>query len=88
MWQKVNLNDKIRIKRTPEVDAIILEEHEEFWQAANPEILEIRPLPYILTQDTEYYEMELWSYMNQFGKYFFNGADVPDELINIELQVK
>ena len=88
MWQKVNLNDKVRIKRTPEVDAIILEEYEDFWSRARPEMLEIRPLPYVLTQDSEYYELELWSYMNQFGKYFFNGADVPNELINIELEVQ
>lgn len=88
MWLTVNLNDKVRIKRTPEVDAIIQEEYEDFWRDANPEILEIRPIPYILTQDSEYYELELWSYMNQYGKYFFNGTDVPLELINIELETQ
>ncbi len=87
MWQKVNLNDKVRIKRTPEVDAIIQEEYEDFWKSANPELLKINPVPYILSQETEYYEIELWAYMNQYGKYFFNGANVPNELINIELEV-
>lgn len=88
MFVKVNLNDTVRFKRTPEVDSFMQKIYEDYWTKFNPAYLESNPKPYPLTYDSEYHELNLWSFMADFGSYMYNGnIYLPSELVNIELDI-
>ena len=78
-WIDFNINDYVKVKLTEKGKYIYDHRYDE----TNIELLkrEITPIvPIKLEYDEEgYTEFQLWHLMEIYGKYLFNGCDIPFE---------
>lgn len=74
---RLNLNSTVRFKLTDKGRELHKYDFEEFWNYRNrPASVVYRPLK----EDEEgYSKMQLWDFMNIFGKYISLGCELPVE---------
>ena len=79
---RLNLNSTIRFKLTDKGRELHKYDYDEFWSyhSNRPTSVVYRPLE----EDEEgYSKMQLWDFMNIFGKYIILGCELPVEEANI-----
>ena len=85
---KINLNDKIKVKLT----ALGVQIHFNHYNKVNTDykrqIIKLQNCRPVIDEEG-YTEYQLWEFMNIFGNYLYNGAEnviLPIEILRVELK--